>query len=63
MNGDLLNNSINVNTKVVALQLKGTHAILAEHFQQGKLQIVSARYHLHTGAVELLAMGGRDNIG
>ncbi|MGZ4904604.1 MAG: carbonic anhydrase [Halobacteriota archaeon] len=55
MHGDLLSNSINVNAENVAAQLQATHPILAEHVQQGNLQIVPARYHLDTGAVELLS--------
>jgi len=54
MNGDLLNNSINVNTQDVAGQLRSTSPILSEAAQTGTLQIVAARYHLDTGAVELL---------
>ncbi|MGZ4934668.1 MAG: carbonic anhydrase [Halobacteriota archaeon] len=54
MHGDLLSNSINVNSKDVVAQLQATNPILSEHVQQGKLQIVPARYHLDTGAVELL---------
>jgi carbonic anhydrase len=54
MNGDLLNNSINVNAQDVAVQLRSTSPILSEEAHAGTLQIVSARYHLDTGAVELL---------
>jgi carbonic anhydrase len=54
MNGDLLNNSINVNAQDVAGQLRSTSPILSEAAQGGTLQIVAARYHLDTGAVELL---------
>lgn len=54
MRGDLLSNSINVNAQDVAAQLQATHPILSEHVKEGKLQIVAARYHLDTGAVELL---------
>jgi len=55
MNGDLLNNSINVNAQNVARQLRSTSPILSEAAQAGTLQIVAARYHLDTGAVELLS--------
>jgi carbonic anhydrase len=54
MNGDLLNNSINVNAQDVAGQLRSTSPILSEAVHAGTLQIVAARYHLDTGAVELL---------
>ena len=54
MQGDLLNNSINQNAKDVVAQLQSTHPILSEHVKEGKLLIVPARYHLDTGAVELL---------
>lgn len=54
MNGDLLNNSIDVNAQNVARQLRSTSPILSEAAQAGTLQIVAARYHLDTGAVELL---------
>ncbi|MGZ4906784.1 MAG: carbonic anhydrase [Halobacteriota archaeon] len=57
MHGDLLSNSIDVNTENVVAQLQSMHPILAEHVQQGNLQIVPARYHLDTGAVELLGNG------
>ncbi len=54
MDGDLLSNSINVNAQDVAAQLKSTSPVLSEGTQAGILQIVSARYHLDTGAVEFL---------
>jgi carbonic anhydrase len=60
MNGDLLNNSINVNAQDVAAQLRSTSLILSEEAHAGTLQIVSARYHLDTGTVELL---GNDTQG
>ncbi|MGZ4864357.1 MAG: carbonic anhydrase [Halobacteriota archaeon] len=54
MDGDLLSNSINMNAQDVAAQLRSTSPVLSERAQAGTLQIVSARYHLDIGAVELL---------
>jgi carbonic anhydrase len=54
MQGDLLSNAINENTKDVVAQLESTQPILHEHVKGGNLLVVPARYHLDTGAVELL---------
>jgi carbonic anhydrase len=52
MKGDLLNNSIDMNTKNIVEELKTTGPILSEAVKEGKLQIAPARYHLASGAVE-----------
>ena len=51
---DLLNCSIDANTAMVVEQLKSTEPILSEYVDEGKLQVVGARYHLDDGSVELL---------
>ncbi|MCJ7443519.1 MAG: carbonic anhydrase, partial [Methanotrichaceae archaeon] len=52
MSGDILNNSIDVNTRDIVAQLGSTKPILSEAVKEGKLKIVGARYHLDTGRVE-----------
>ncbi len=54
MKGDLLNNAIDINTHDVVAQLEATKPILSEAVKEGKLKIVGARYHLDSGAVEIL---------
>lgn len=54
MSGDILNNSIDVNTRDIVAQLGSTKPILFEAVKEGKLKIVGARYHLDTGRVDLL---------
>jgi carbonic anhydrase len=49
---NLLNRSIDANTEMVVGQLTSSEPILKEFSSEGKLKIVSARYHLDTGAVE-----------
>ncbi len=54
MKGDLLNNSIDVNTQNVVAKLKSSEPILSSAYKQGKLKILGARYSLGSGAVTLL---------
>ncbi len=52
--GDILNNSIDINTQDTVSQLRSTKPLLSEAVKEGRLQIVGARYHLDTGRVDLL---------
>ena len=54
MKGDLLSNSIDVNTQNVVDQLKSAGPILSLAVKQGKLKILGGRYHLDSGKVTLL---------
>ena len=54
MKGDLLDNSIDVNTMNVVDQLKSTGPILSLAVKQGRLKILGGRYHLDSGEVTLL---------
>ena len=51
--GDLLNNSIDVNTASIVEGLKSTEPILSKAVKEGKLKVIGARYHLDNGEVEL----------
>jgi len=51
---DLLDKSIDINTKSVVSQLKSTEPILFEAVKDGKLKIIGARYHLNNGKVTLM---------
>lgn len=53
-NGQLLNVSIDNNVKNVVKALNSSEPILSEKVKEGKLTIVGARYHLDTGAVEMI---------
>jgi len=52
MKGDLLNNSIDMNTKNIVEELKTTDPILSKAVKEGRLQIAPSRYHLASGVVE-----------
>ena len=52
--GDLLDNAINANARMVADQLRGAEPVLAGLVQTGQLQVVAARYDLETGIIEIL---------
>jgi carbonic anhydrase len=54
MEGDLLNNSIDVNTQNVVNQLNSSEPILSLAVKQGKLKVLGGRYHLGSGEVTLL---------
>jgi carbonic anhydrase len=49
----LLNNSIDENVRMIALQLRSSQPLLSKLAAEGKLRIVSARYRLDSGRVEL----------
>ena len=53
--GDLLDNAVKANIKLVVEQLKSSQPILAELLQEGRVKIVGARYDLDSGKVEILA--------
>jgi carbonic anhydrase len=52
--GDLLSNSIDVNTQNVVDLLNSSEPILSLAVKQGKLKILGGRYHLGSGEVTLL---------
>ncbi|MDD1758300.1 MAG: carbonic anhydrase [Methanotrichaceae archaeon] len=54
MKGDLLNNSIDVNTQNIVEALKSSKPILSEAVKKDKMKIVGARYHLDSGTVETM---------
>jgi len=52
--GDLLDNAVRANAKMVAEQLKSSEPVLANLVSTGQLKVVAARYSLETGKVEVL---------
>jgi len=54
MKGDLLNNSIDVNTQNIVYELKSSQPILYPAVKDGMLKIVGARYHLDSGTVNVM---------
>lgn len=50
--GQLLNESININVANVVRKLSTAEPIISEYVKNGKLKIVGARYYLGSGAVE-----------
>lgn len=58
MEGDLLSNSIDVNTQNVVDQLNSTEPIISSAVKQGKLKILGGRYRLDSGEVKLLEPSG-----
>ena len=54
MKGDLLNNSIDVNTQNIVSKLKSSEPILSLAVKQGNLKILGARYHLDSGVVKVM---------
>lgn len=52
--GDLIDNSIRTNVKLVAASLKKSEPILAEFVHSGKVKVVEAYYHLDTGKVDFV---------
>jgi carbonic anhydrase len=52
--GDLVDNAVRANAKMVAEQLRSSQPVLSELANAGALKIVAARYDLDTGVVELL---------
>jgi carbonic anhydrase len=54
MNGDLLNNSIDINIQNIVINLILSQPILSKAINGGKLKIVGARYALNSGAVKMI---------
>ena len=54
MKGDLLSNSIDVNTQNIVAKLKSSEPILSLAVKQDKLKILGARYHLDSGMVNIM---------
>ena len=52
--GDLLDNAVRANAKMVAEQVKASEPILAHLVKAGKLKVVAARYDLDSGKVDFL---------
>jgi len=52
--GDLLDNAVRANAKMVAEQLKASEPVLAKLVRAGQLKVVAARYSLNRGKVEIL---------
>jgi carbonic anhydrase len=52
--GDLVDNAVRANARMVAEQLRSSQPVLSELVNAGALKIVAARYDLDTGVVELL---------
>jgi carbonic anhydrase len=55
MSGDPVDNAVRANALYVAKQLEGAPPILAERVHSHQLKVVSARYDLDTGKVEVLS--------
>jgi len=54
LSGDLVDNVVRANAKMVVEQLEASEPVLSELVDAGKLKVVAARYDLDTGEVELL---------
>ncbi len=54
MKGDLLSNSIDVNTQNIVAMLNSSEPILSLAVKQDKLKILGARYHLDSGMVNIM---------
>jgi len=52
--GDMLDNAVQENVKMVVAKLKASKPILAEMLEKGKIKIIGARYDLDTGIVEVI---------
>jgi carbonic anhydrase len=53
--GDLLDNAIRANARLMAEQLRRDDPMMADRFEAGQLKIVAAYYDGVTGEVEILA--------
>lgn len=53
--GDLLDNAVRANAKMVAEQLNSSQPVLAKLVSAGQLKVVAARYDLGTGKVTILS--------
>jgi carbonic anhydrase len=55
ISGDVVDNAVTANVRMVAAQLRTTGPILSSHVQKGTLRVVGARYALESGVVTLIA--------
>jgi carbonic anhydrase len=55
MSGDVVDNAVTANVRMVTAQLRTTAPILSSRVQKGALKVVGARYNLESGAVTLIA--------
>lgn len=55
LSGDPLDNAVKANVQMVVEKLKSSPPILSQLVEQGKLQIVGARYDLDSGVVSMIA--------
>lgn len=53
--GDLVENSVKANIKIVVSQLKSTQPIVSKLVKSNKLKIIGGRYDLDSGKVDLIA--------
>lgn len=53
--GDMVDNAVRANAKLVAQQLSTNESVLAGLVKGGQLQVVAARYDLDSGQVEFLS--------
>ncbi|HKC75353.1 MAG TPA: carbonic anhydrase [Chloroflexota bacterium] len=55
MRGDVVDNAVTANVRMVTAHVRTTAPILSAHVQKGALKVVGARYDLESGAVTLIA--------
>ena len=55
MSGDVVDNAVTANVRMVTAHVRTTAPILSAHVQKGALKVVGARYNLESGAVTLIA--------
>src|SRR5437764_1462032 len=55
MSGDVVDNAVTANVRMVTARVRTTAPILSAHVQKGALNVVGARYDLKSGAVTLIA--------
>jgi carbonic anhydrase len=55
MSGDVVDNAVTANVRMVTAHVRTTAPILSSHVQNGALKVVGARYDLESGAVTLIA--------
>jgi carbonic anhydrase len=53
--GDVVDNAVTANVRMVAAQLRTIAPILSAHVQKRTLKVVGARYSLDSGVVTLIA--------
>jgi carbonic anhydrase len=53
--GDPVNNAVRANVLHVVKQLRSSKPVLTEFVRDGRVHVVGAEYHLHSGKVELLS--------